>query len=169
MTCFSGKSNCTMRKIITKSIWMAIYKIQITHHYLPFLSNTRQYMLPSAIFRRCVSPSARGSYWFLLSLTLSLQPWFLDTCDTIKIFFLLLWFLDTYVLYVHFTSFHKRIQEYGASGKLQKYLLFPPGLKTVFFPSRPQDFIHGFLSFGKAGRWIQNTNPYQRFNTPAKL
>jgi hypothetical protein len=38
------------------------------------------------------SPAARGSYWFLLTLTLLLQSWFLDTCVTIKNIFLLLWF-----------------------------------------------------------------------------
>jgi hypothetical protein len=36
------------------------------------------------------SPAATGSYWFLLTLTLLLQPWFLDTCSTIKIYFIMI-------------------------------------------------------------------------------
>jgi hypothetical protein len=35
------------------------------------------------------SPVARGSYRFLITLTLLLRPWFLDTCGTIKIFFVI--------------------------------------------------------------------------------
>jgi hypothetical protein len=50
------------------------------------------------------SPAARGIYWFLLTLTLLLQPWFLATCDTIKIFFCYYDFLDTCVTHVHFAS-----------------------------------------------------------------
>jgi hypothetical protein len=37
---------------------------------------------------------------------LSLQPWFSDTCGTIKIFFCYYEFLDTCVPYVHFASIY---------------------------------------------------------------
>jgi hypothetical protein len=60
---------------------------------------------PTRIF---FSPAARGCYWFLLTLTLLLQPWFLDTCGTKKIFLLLWLFLDTWVPHVHFIVRSKR-------------------------------------------------------------
>jgi hypothetical protein len=76
----------------------------ITRHYVPLLCNTRQCMLSLAIHWHRVSPNARGSCWFLLTPMLSLQLWFLNMCDTIK---MLLWILDTCVPHVHFASIIK--------------------------------------------------------------
>jgi hypothetical protein len=41
---------------------------------------------------QCFPPAARGSFWFLLTPRRRCKLGFLDTCDTINIVFLFLWF-----------------------------------------------------------------------------